>query len=397
MKNKILIPLVLLVAYPFLMKGMEGMDYMKGNEKTLFNMETGNDFVCSIVEETIIDSGKQKTTTPIKNHREINEKDFSEDKPQKRAFKSKKKLKLSLEEQKELNLKLLEAIFELKRGGKISSVLELIDEGADVNVKQDILDRRPIHWACSTKNLDLVKLLVLRGANVNVEAPDREGWTPLFWFIKNCDLDMVKFFVERGADATFKNKQGESVLNMFTGWSLVDLNELCQYLVPFKKRTFETLEQQKIRTYLEKIIYTQAAEALKKGILPFSELNPVGKQKNLEDASSKKFNESVVLLKKVMSFYFVPRTQPLVSTSVPNRELSEKQYRLALELFDCSKSAVLKVLTDHPEIRKQLGYLFGNLFKAMENANGKKRFFKDLNIRFHHDFNPKQFFKNVEK
>ena len=90
--------------------------------------------------------------------------------------------------------------------------------------------------------------------------------------------------------------------------------------------------------------------------------------------------EIIKLCDKVMSYFFVPRIKPLVSTSMPNPELSEKQYLLALKLFDCDKSAVLKILTDHPELRKQLDILA----KTMENANkkDKKNYFKDLNIHF---------------
>ncbi len=267
----------------------------------------------------------------------------------------------------------------------------LIELGADVNVQNDAgyTPEGIANW-----NLKIAKLLLESGANINFQSEVcGSSYTPLQWACCIKGVEMALLFVEYGADATFEDRDGETAIDFLKRlWSIEKLNKLCTYLLPVKEREVETEKQKNVRVFVEHNVIGAYTKQLQQGSIPLKvpEKDDAYKVTIIENRE-----EIIKLCDKVMSFFFVPRIKPLVSTSMPNRELSEKQYRLALELFDCSKSAVLKVLTDHPEIRKQLG----NLFKAMENANGKnkKRYFKDLNIRFYHDFDSRKFFKNVEK
>jgi hypothetical protein len=72
-----------------------------------------------------------------------------------------------------LDLDLYYAVF----GGDLKEVRKLLDKGADVNAKDDVIGSTPLHWAVIKGNLDIVKLLVERGADLN--ARDRYGKTPL--------------------------------------------------------------------------------------------------------------------------------------------------------------------------------------------------------------------------
>ncbi len=336
--------------------------------------------------------------------------------------KQSKKITRSQKEQEELNYQLINAIIDNQlekvknlidklgvdvvtnksgwaplhwacRNEKFKIVKFLIEQGADVNVKATEDGWTPLFWSYRNNSLDVTKLLLENGADVNVQANASEpGFTPLHWAVQCKKLELVKFLVQYGADTTIKGTNGETALDKLKTWPADKLNELCTYLLPVQKRMAETEKQKNARVFVEYNVIGAHTEQLQQGIIPLKvpEKDVAYKVTIIENRE-----EIIKLCDKVMGFFFVPRIKPLVSTSMPNRELSEKQYRLALELFDCSKSAVLKVLTDHPEIRKQLG----NLFKAMENANGKnkKRYFKDLNIRFYHDFDSRKFFKNVEK
>lgn len=56
---------------------------------------------------------------------------------------------------------------------KFDTAKFLILSGADVNIMNDS-GFTPLHWAVMSKNIDLVKLLVSRGANVNANAADSD-------------------------------------------------------------------------------------------------------------------------------------------------------------------------------------------------------------------------------
>jgi ankyrin repeat protein len=56
----------------------------------------------------------------------------------------------------------------------------LIDHGADLNRRDDLLKSTPLGWACRWGQRELVELLVRRGALIDEK--DTEPWaTPLAW------------------------------------------------------------------------------------------------------------------------------------------------------------------------------------------------------------------------
>jgi len=81
--------------------------------------------------------------------------------------------------------------------GNIERVKQLIEEGADVNVKY----RRGttvLHLASGVGRMDMVELLVSKGAKIN--APDKNGWTPLHEAADKSHVDIVKFLMAEGAE-----------------------------------------------------------------------------------------------------------------------------------------------------------------------------------------------------
>ena len=74
----------------------------------------------------------------------------------------------------------------------------LIDQGADVNAKDDT-GNTPLHRAAANGNNEAVKFLVSRGADVNAKSSN--SGTPLHLAaLLNSDVETVKFLVSMGAD-----------------------------------------------------------------------------------------------------------------------------------------------------------------------------------------------------
>lgn len=91
-----------------------------------------------------------------------------------------------------------------------------------------------LHYAVMSENLDRVKALVEKGADVN--ATDNLGQMPLHQAIervfdsddKSDNMEIVKYLVEHGADVNAKNSVGDTVLHRASAWGNL---ELTKYLV----------------------------------------------------------------------------------------------------------------------------------------------------------------------
>ncbi|KAJ8290299.1 hypothetical protein GJAV_G00011090 [Gymnothorax javanicus] len=72
--------------------------------------------------------------------------------------------------------------------GFLSMVERLIDLGADINAQEQCNGRSPLHLAVDLQNLELVQLLVAKGANVN--SLSYGGYTPyhLTYGRQNCEI-----------------------------------------------------------------------------------------------------------------------------------------------------------------------------------------------------------------
>lgn len=90
---------------------------------------------------------------------------------------------------------------------------QLIEDGADIEGK-DELGMTCLVIACSKGNLDIVKLLLEKGANVN--APAADGTTPLMAVAGSGSVygvEISEMLLKKGADATVRNKDGKTAVN----------------------------------------------------------------------------------------------------------------------------------------------------------------------------------------
>jgi uncharacterized protein len=90
----------------------------------------------------------------------------------------------------------------------------LVSHGADVNYP-DLMGRAPLHDAASLSlksGQEMGRFLLDHGANVN--AMTNAGSTPLMYAVWQRNVDLVKLLLERGADATLRNLYGKRALDL---------------------------------------------------------------------------------------------------------------------------------------------------------------------------------------
>lgn len=89
--------------------------------------------------------------------------------------------------------------------GKIDVVKKYLDEGMDPNVKnvESSFESASLHAAVKSRNLEIVKLLIKNGANVNIT--DFMGNTPLDIAKKEKQNEIINFLLENGANTSLKD------------------------------------------------------------------------------------------------------------------------------------------------------------------------------------------------
>jgi len=89
-------------------------------------------------------------------------------------------------------------------------VLELLNEGADINAKNRF-GLAPLTHAVDLNNADLVQLLLDHGANI--ETTSNEGWTPLMSI--DPKVEIVLLLLMNGANANYHTKNSSSGSPLF--------------------------------------------------------------------------------------------------------------------------------------------------------------------------------------
>jgi ankyrin repeat protein len=97
--------------------------------------------------------------------------------------------------------------------GNLEIAKLLLDSGADINaVSKNKLTATPLQGSVVMKNLELAKLLLDRGANVSPRG--EEGTTPLHESAGSGQLDLLKLLLERGADVNARDDAGKTPLTI---------------------------------------------------------------------------------------------------------------------------------------------------------------------------------------
>jgi palmitoyltransferase len=91
--------------------------------------------------------------------------------------------------------------------GAQDRVLQLINEGVDVN-KPDDENISLLHWASINNRREIIKLLLEKGADVNVIGGDLNS-SPIHWAVRQGHLASTVLLLKAGADATLQDAEGK--------------------------------------------------------------------------------------------------------------------------------------------------------------------------------------------
>jgi ankyrin repeat protein len=105
-------------------------------------------------------------------------------------------------------------LYRYGRDMNIDTIRLLLEHGADVH-SLDIYGNTPLIRACKWCNeIDLVTLLLSKGATEVINTPDNEGFTPLHYACRNYCVDTVTLLLNNYADVNFQNADGNTPLHL---------------------------------------------------------------------------------------------------------------------------------------------------------------------------------------
>jgi hypothetical protein len=94
---------------------------------------------------------------------------------------------------------------------KPEAIRFLIDNGADVNARDQLQGTALVRAAGTFGNLEAVQVLLSAGAEVNVQ--DKNGMTPLMWAARWGDAQRIEALVKAGAEVAVRDNTGRSALD----------------------------------------------------------------------------------------------------------------------------------------------------------------------------------------
>src|SRR5262245_24163028 len=111
-------------------------------------------------------------------------------------------------------------IFEAIRLKDFNTVNAYLKENKDIN-KTDTDDRTFLHYCAHHGQLEIIKLLIEKGANIN--KIDMYGNTPFYCFIYFGYLEIISFLIEKEANINQANRDGETPLHRAANYGHLDV------------------------------------------------------------------------------------------------------------------------------------------------------------------------------
>lgn len=114
-------------------------------------------------------------------------------------------------------------IFKVLREDQMQMFMLLVDNGADVNIK-DERGNTPLHYAAQEGQTEIAKILIAKGANVNAKG-FKDG-TPLHRAAKGGNKDVAVFLLDAGADVNAENYMERTPLHFAAKNGNIDVVEV---------------------------------------------------------------------------------------------------------------------------------------------------------------------------
>jgi len=145
------------------------------------------------------------------------------------CIEKRKQRKIEKEEkrkQKKIKSYLKTTIFEAAKQGDVEAAKWLIENGADINAKNNN-DYTALINAAINGYTAIVELLIENGADIN--AKNNNGNTALTLAAYNGHTDIVKYLIENGADINAKNNYGFTALTLADRYNETKIVEIINY------------------------------------------------------------------------------------------------------------------------------------------------------------------------
>ncbi|PSH03394.1 MAG: hypothetical protein CXZ00_12605 [Acidobacteria bacterium] len=126
------------------------------------------------------------------------------------------------------------------RTGNVEAARELLDKGADINAPKcakGLAYITPLQCAATYGQTEIVKLLLERGANLEIKDNEGRGDAALAIAVKNHNIDVTKLLLAKGADVNASDRGGETALfyavdtSYVPGWSNEKTIEMVKLLL----------------------------------------------------------------------------------------------------------------------------------------------------------------------
>ncbi len=111
----------------------------------------------------------------------------------------------------------------------VETVIYLINSGADINFRSRAFYEAPLILAAEQGSLQIVTLLVERGANVNTQ--NVSECTPLIYAISHDRAETAKYLIAEGADVNRQNSSGHTALTCCLLWVEKDFIDIIKLLI----------------------------------------------------------------------------------------------------------------------------------------------------------------------
>ncbi|KYQ89073.1 ankyrin repeat-containing protein [Tieghemostelium lacteum] len=124
----------------------------------------------------------------------------------------------------------------------VKKLREMIDCGADINMKEYEKGTTALHIASSRGHKQCIELLVSRGADVNVQ--DSRGVTPLHSLVTNRYDVLALWLIRQGASMNIKDKNGFSPYDLAQGWFQKEMVQASEGKISQTEESIQEIEEQ---------------------------------------------------------------------------------------------------------------------------------------------------------